>query len=250
MTLATLTAPRGSRKTGPKSRPAVVSEEASLVWVSGQEGRYAVSDLGHVVSYCQPEKCPWPRLLLCGDHGRGHRTVALHKNGRQKSYLIHRLVLEAFVGPRLEGMEARHLNGDPSDNRVVNLEWGTRKQNMADRVVHGTLLQGSKAPWSSMSEEQVQEARYQYWKAGRSVPDIAAARGLNVQALYGVFQRKTWKYLPFVEGEQKGSRRQSLAGVRRARIRALRSQGVSVAETALREGCSQGTVYRALKYSV
>ena len=52
--------------------------------------------------------------------------------------LVHRLVLEAFVGPRPEGMVARHLNGDPGDNRLENLAWGTQSENNYDKVRHGT----------------------------------------------------------------------------------------------------------------
>lgn len=56
-------------------------------------------------------------------------------SGRKDRY-IHRLVLEAFVGPCPEGMEARHINGDHQDNRLENLCWGTKEENMKDRVLH------------------------------------------------------------------------------------------------------------------
>src|SRR5262249_4354731 len=49
---------------------------------------------------------------------------------------VHRLVLEAFVGPCPPGMEARHVNGIKTDNRLVNLQWGTHRQNMRDKATH------------------------------------------------------------------------------------------------------------------
>lgn len=59
---------------------------------------------------------------------------------------IHRLVLETFVGPCPEGMEACHNNGNPADNRVENLRWDTHIANMADQRVHGTRVPG-RAPY-------------------------------------------------------------------------------------------------------
>ena len=49
---------------------------------------------------------------------------------------VHRLVLLAFLGPAPEGTEARHLNGDPADNRFENLVWDERRTNVSDRKWH------------------------------------------------------------------------------------------------------------------
>ena len=57
--------------------------------------------------------------------------VAPGTSGRVRRYL-HDLVLTAFVGPRPEGAVARHLNDDPTDNRLVNLAWGSRSENQMD----------------------------------------------------------------------------------------------------------------------
>lgn len=51
---------------------------------------------------------------------------------------VHTLVAAAFLGPRPRGLEARHLNGNPRDNRVTNLVYGTRSENLLDKVRHGT----------------------------------------------------------------------------------------------------------------
>lgn len=69
---------------------------------------------------------------------RGYLLVRLYRDGIGRSFRVHRLVLEAFVGACPSGQEARHLNGTKSDNRLVNLQWGTAKQNSADRRAHGT----------------------------------------------------------------------------------------------------------------
>jgi len=70
----------------------------------------------------------------------GHLKIKLGGGSvaSQVSYHVHQLVLSAFVGPRPAGMEVRHLNGDPSDNRLENLAYGTRKDNANDMRLHGT----------------------------------------------------------------------------------------------------------------
>ena len=52
---------------------------------------------------------------------------------------VHRLVLETFVGPS-NGMEVRHIDGNPLNNVVSNLAWGTRKEQIADQKAHGTFV--------------------------------------------------------------------------------------------------------------
>lgn len=52
---------------------------------------------------------------------RGCRRVKA--NGRP--YAVHMLILTTFVGPRPDGATVRWINGDPTDNRLVNLKWWT-----------------------------------------------------------------------------------------------------------------------------
>lgn len=72
-------------------------------------------------------------------------TIALTGNGgRKDTKCVHALVALAFIGPRPEGMEVRHLNGNPADNRLVNLAYGTHAENVADQLRHGTHPMASK----------------------------------------------------------------------------------------------------------
>lgn len=78
------------------------------------------------------------RVLIGRLNAYGYRVVSLGKKGHSGNFMVHRLVLEAFVGPCPEGMETRHLNGDRVDNRLENLTWGTPFENAMDRQLHGT----------------------------------------------------------------------------------------------------------------
>lgn len=67
----------------------------------------------------------------------GHRYVDLYQGCERTKVAIHRLVLESFVGPAPDGREGCHRNDDPTDNRVQNLYWGTRSDNLRDAVRNG-----------------------------------------------------------------------------------------------------------------
>lgn len=105
--------------------------------IPGHEGRYQVSDEGRVRSLdrlvrvvCQgidTVRIAKGKVLRPGRNGSGHVTVALGKgNSRQ----VHQLVLEAFVGQCPSGCEVLHLNHCHADNRLANLRYGTRSENL------------------------------------------------------------------------------------------------------------------------
>lgn len=114
-------------------------------------------------------------------------------NPRVGFHRVHRLVLEAFVGPAPEGHVARHLNGNPADNRLVNLAWGTLDENALDRDVHGRTVRGEAAPKALLSERQVREI----WEARASTPaaDVAARYPVSRHAVYDIWRGKTWGWL-------------------------------------------------------
>lgn len=99
--------------------------------VPGFEDQYQVSDLGRVRSL----RWATPRVLRPGPSNYGHLSVVL---GRGNTRMVHALVLLAFVGARPSGAECRHLDGNPANNRLDNLRWGTRTENILDAVRHGT----------------------------------------------------------------------------------------------------------------
>lgn len=100
--------------------------------VPGYGGRYFASSEGRI-------RGPLG-IRAQADHGP-YVHVTIRRNGRAEARLVHHLVLEAFVGPRPEGLQCRHLNGRHRDNRRENLRWGTPTENQLDRIEHGTMPQ-------------------------------------------------------------------------------------------------------------
>lgn len=121
---------------------------------------YDVSDAGGIRSWRgmgkKPKRRQAPLVMKTTVHSRGYLTARMGKITK----FVHRLVLEAFVGPG-DGMECRHLNGNKKDNRVGNLAWGTALENANDRRVHGTASGGSmpgcRHPNSKLSRDVVRQ---------------------------------------------------------------------------------------------
>lgn len=116
--------------------------------VVGYEGLYEVSDLGNVRSldhYARAGKHASRlyrgRLLrIVRQPGSPTRCgVSMHDgSGGQRTRLLHHLVLEAFIGPRPDGTEACHYDGDATNNRLSNLRWDSHVENEKDKMRHGT----------------------------------------------------------------------------------------------------------------
>lgn len=105
---------------------------------------------------------------------------------------IHRLVLLSFIGPCPPGLEYRHLNGKPWDNRLVNLKWGTPQEQADDRQRHGTVLKGEKAPRAKLKASWIPDIIKRY-NAGESVGKIAKFYGIGPGAIGDVLHRRSYK---------------------------------------------------------
>lgn len=102
---------------------------------------------------------------------------------------IHRLVLETFVGPRPPGMECRHLDGNPLNNNLNNLVWGTHYQNIQDRATHRGFMRGEKNPASKLSDKQATEIRKRV-ENGENVRLLVACFNVSNVTIRNVCRRK------------------------------------------------------------
>lgn len=68
---------------------------------------------------------------------QGHMRVMLYARGVPCRQLLHRLVLTTFVRSANEGEQGCHRDGDPTNNALPNLRWGSHEDNWADRKRHG-----------------------------------------------------------------------------------------------------------------
>lgn len=161
--------------------------------IAGHEG-YRVGDDGSVWTRRGRGPKPtqngeWKPMKLCKNHG-GYLMVTLRP---KKKKLVHRLVLEAFVGPCPDGMEGSHYPDPTKDNcRLDNLRWETRKENCSHKIEHGSQAFAEDHHASKLNWELVDLIRTKS-KAGVSYSILSQEIGISKATISQVVTEKTWK---------------------------------------------------------
>lgn len=163
--------------------------------IKGYEGLYQASKHGRVKSLDRVDSRGHKRkekiITLCVDKD-GYMNVNLSKNGKMKSFRVHRLVLSAFVGVCPERMQGCHNDGNPANNRLENLRWGTHKENISDKKLHGTEQYGEKHGRTKLKNQQVQYEILPLLKMGLPHRKIADMFGVTVQIIGDIATGKRW----------------------------------------------------------
>lgn len=160
---------------------------------------YQVSDWGRVRSRRHRNGLPAPdwRVLNPAKNARGYPQVCLRRaDGPARWVEVHKLVLEVFAGPCPAGHVCRHLDGDPGNNRLGNLAYGTQADNCRDKDRHGTAQRGDSHPLAHVTADQVAAMRQQYQSlVGPLVRGFATATGLSESQVRNILARRSWKHL-------------------------------------------------------
>lgn len=109
--------------------------------------------------------------------------------------MVHKLVLNAFVGKRPDGFLCRHLNGNQRDNRLENLCWGTPSENVRDSMRHGTavcLHHCENAIAAKLRLCDVKNIRKLY-KEGHSQKELASAYSITQRHVSDIVNGRTWQ---------------------------------------------------------
>jgi len=86
-------------------------------------------------------------------------------------------------------------NRDKADNRLCNLRYGTRKENQADRLVHGTNLRGDTCPASLLCSEQVIEIRRRHAAGCVTLVELGKEYGVTKHAIFRIVKGYNWRHL-------------------------------------------------------
>lgn len=169
------------------------------VTVPGSNGRYEVSDLGRVrsVGYGTGRRLrPSPLLMTPQPSKRGgYLTIRLHYRDSRRTVRVNRLILAAFTGQDPPDLDAAHLNGVRTDNRLCNLKWATRRENEEDKMSHGTKRCGEASNLSKLTTVDVQDIRAAYSRGGTTQAALAARYGVARRTVGDIISGRNWSHI-------------------------------------------------------
>lgn len=126
-----------------------------------------------------------PGPYSSGGKQTGHLSVMLGREGGTKP--VHQLIAATFIGPCPEGQEVRHKNGGPTDNRLVNLEYGTRRENILDVYRIG-------GRWRKLTAEEALDIRTRL-ERGEPGRALAQEYGVSNSTVSRIRLRRTFSWL-------------------------------------------------------
>ncbi|HEU03187.1 hypothetical protein LCGC14_0273470 [marine sediment metagenome] len=159
--------------------------------VAGFGGFYEVSDRGQVRSHHRGGR-PL-RIIYRKRDDRPYVNLCAH--GERKLRAVYHLVLEAFVGPCPDGLEACHEDGDVRNNCLQNLRWDTKAANEADKLRHGTRSRGERHGMSKLEPQDVKIIRSQQPQDWSAAKELGEAFGVDPGTILHIWSRKTWRHI-------------------------------------------------------
>jgi len=148
-----------------------------------RSSRYAISSHGRVRTVRGNR---WKPAGLCRlSNMGGYPCVGINRQVTR----VHILMLEAFVGPRPEGMVIRHLDGNPENNHLSNIVYGTHAENSLDACRHGSMSRGLKPA-------DVRKIRDLVSAGGLSLTQIGARYGVGKSCISNIASGRRWGWLP------------------------------------------------------
>lgn len=125
----------------------------------------------------------------------GHPSATLYRDRKHVTVLVHALVLEAFRGPCPKGYECCHEDGNPKNNSIDNISWGTRQKNMMDRRRHGVDNRGSRNGRSVLTEGDVYALRFLLDRCNMSQRAAGVIFGITQMGVSDIANGRNWGWL-------------------------------------------------------
>lgn len=165
--------------------------------VVGYEGLYEVSNLGRIKALARFVNGRWGqphpvKERVMRPYTDRYPMLLLYRENERKNVHVHRLVLEAWVGPRPKGLVGCHNDGDRTNNAISNLRWDTLQANSDDIDRHGRRYCGTAHHMSKLKPANVRAIRRKLANGVRPTA-IAKAYGVSTPSICSIRDGKSWK---------------------------------------------------------
>lgn len=135
-------------------------------------------------------------VLLRASLSRGYLKVGLTlRDGRPRTFRVHTLVAEAFLGARPEGVDINHRNGIKTDNSITNLEYISRSENNLHAHALGLArpARGTSNVRATITEAQ---ARYILQMKGvKQQQELADEVGCTRSVVANIHSGRAWRHV-------------------------------------------------------
>lgn len=127
----------------------------------------------------------------------GYHQVDLWKDGKSKTFRVHTLVAQAYIGDRPKGYVVNHKDGNKLNNHWTNLEYVTSRENTlhAHRTGLAKGRKGVKHHKARLNPDKVRQIRKLYAAGGETFYTLADRFGVADTTISGVVNRHTWKHI-------------------------------------------------------
>ena len=171
--------------------------EEQWVDIAGYEGICQVSNYGRLRSLDRVDAAGHKLKGRIRKHGidtDGYHIIGLCKDGKMRTFKVHRLVMESFSGMSSTALEVNHIDGNKGNNHVDNLEWSTCKDNHEHAKAYGLKARGSFHGKSALDEDSAILA-WMMIKNGNTLKHIANCFGVSESCINHLKQGRTWSWL-------------------------------------------------------
>lgn len=176
-----------------------MKDNAREVWkpVRGYEKLYSVSNMGRIRCDIDKRSSKKGKILKISTFSRGYKGVGLFNGSNKKNYTVHKIVCEAFISKYPRNMQINHKNRIKSDNRLINLEYVTPKENVLHSFKVGTrnTNKGELNGMSKLNRNKIFDIRKMYKTCNFTHKNISILFNISRTNITNIINKKAWKYL-------------------------------------------------------
>lgn len=164
-------------------------KEFRRIVINGEQSNYEISDDGEIRNVNSHKR------LKPKKNESGYLVVNMFHNRKTVTRKVHRLVVEQFV-PNPDNLpQVNHLNCDKTDNRVENLEWTTRLDNMRHAFANGCYPCGEKSNLSKYEKTSIEQTIELLEDGNYTAREISEVSGISLEMVRAICHKKKWKHL-------------------------------------------------------